>query len=105
MFRTEDEEEYGYMRGQWDNMQTQGACAGAGEEGGQDMVGRVCRTYDTLEEMKEDKGVYKAVRAAIRATHQQDGMTVEQVLGETAAQRELGRIRYLVVAEERGGRG
>ena len=56
-----------------------------------------------IEELKKDTGVYKAVRAAIRAAHQRDNMTTEQVLGETAEQRRRGRIRYLVVAEERRG--
>ena len=29
----------------------------------------VCRTYNTVEEVKKDKGVYKAVKAAIRANN------------------------------------
>ena len=56
----------------------------------------------TIEDMKEDKAVYRAVRAAIMAAHQEDGVTVADIVGETEEQKQAGRIKYLVVAEERG---
>ena len=58
--------------------------------------------YDTIEDMREDKAVYRAVRAAIVAAHQEDGVTVADIVGETEEQKQAGRIKYLVVAEERG---
>ena len=51
--------------------------------------------------MKEDKAVYRAVRAAIMAAHQEDGVTVADIVRETEEQKQAGRIKYLVVAEER----
>ena len=73
------------------------------EEGGgsNDITRSLYKVYDTIEDMRRDKEIYKAVRAAIRATHQADGVTVEHIIGETAAQRRDGRLRYLVVAEEK----
>ena len=35
--------------------------------------------YDTIEDMREDKAVYRAVRAAIVAAHQEDGVTVAKL--------------------------
>ena len=61
-----------------------------------DKVGRIYKEYGTLEEMKADKTVYRAVRAIIKAAHQRDGVTVEQILRETVAQRRDGRLRYSV---------
>ena len=52
--------------------------------------------------MREDKAVYRAVRAAIVAAHQGGGVTVADIVGETEKQKQAGRIKYLVVAEERG---
>ena len=49
-----------------------------------------------------DKAVYRAVRAAIVAAHQEDGVTVADIVGETEEQKQAGRIKYLVVAEDRG---
>ena len=55
---------------------------------------------DTIEAMKEDKAVYRAVRAAIMAAHQEDGVTVADIVRETEEQKQAGRIKYLVAAEE-----
>ena len=99
MFRTDEEDVYGYMRGRWAEIKTDGreGVAQAGTSRGRD--DRICRVYDTVEEIRADRDVYRAVRAVIRAAHQEDGMTVEQIIRETEAQKKDGRIRYIVVAE------
>ena len=61
-YRAEDEGKHGYMRGEWLEV---GMDADTGEDGGR----RVCRVYDTLEDMKKDKVVCKAVRSAILGYH------------------------------------
>ena len=45
MFRADDEEEYGYMRGRWGEMQIGEGRDGEGAGEGREEVRRVCRTY------------------------------------------------------------
>ena len=54
----------------------------------------------SLEDMKKDKAVYKAVRSAIQTAHMEDGASMADITKETNEQKKEGRIRYLVVAEE-----
>ena len=98
-YKAEDENEYGYMRGEWRDVCDQSDLFSDEEEG---RIRRIYKMYDTIEDMREDKAVYRAVRAAIVAAHQEDGVTVADIVGETEEQKQAGRIKYLVVAEERG---
>ena len=61
----------------------------------------ICKIYDTIEALREDKMVYKAVKTAILAAHQEDGATMADITRETKEQRRQGRIKYLVVVEMR----
>ena len=97
-YKAENENEYGYMRGEW--VDVCGKEDPALDEEGK-RIRRICKMYDTIEAMKEDKAVYRAVRAAIMAAHQEDGVTVADILNETEEQKQAGRIKYLVVAEEK----
>ena len=78
-YRAEDEGKHGYMRGEWLEV---GMDADTGEDGGR----RVCRVYDTLEDMKKDKAVYKAVRSAIQTAHMEDGASMADITKETDEQ-------------------
>jgi hypothetical protein len=101
-----EEGEWGYARGRWGEVCERVAMRlrelGEGPE-------LVSCTYANLEDMKGDRAVYKAVARAIREEHSRvggDGATLADITGETAAQRRVGRIRYVVVAEApRGGDG
>ena len=65
-YKAENENEYGYMRGEW--VDVCGKEDPALDEEGK-RIRRICKMYDTIEAMKEDKAVYRAVRAAIMAAH------------------------------------
>ena len=54
MYSADDEDEYGYMRGNWGEMKIKGGEEGGGAGEGRGQVRRVCRTYDTIEGLKED---------------------------------------------------
>ena len=51
--------------------------------------------------MKKYKVVYKAVRKVILTAHMEDGASMADIVKETDEQKKEGRIRYLVVAEEK----
>ena len=101
MYRTKDEDEYGYMRSTWSGLRV-GNMGEPWAEGAAAEHGRMLfKEYETWGDLKKDAAVYRAVRAAIKATHQEDGMTLGDITKETAAQRAEGRIRYMVGVEQR----
>ena len=98
--RTDDPEEMGYMRGTWRSVGAVRAHP-AMEGGGM----RAVKWYGNMEALRQDKEVYKAVRAAIGAAHVGDGMTVWDIIKETEEQKRRGRIGYMVVAERKEQQG
>jgi hypothetical protein len=57
-YKAENENEYGYMRGEW--VDVCGKEDPALDEEGK-RIRRICKMYDTIEAMKEDKAVYRAL--------------------------------------------
>ena len=91
--------QWGYMRGRWGVVCERVAARLGSSAEAPELVSYM---YENLEDMKMDKAVYKAVAAAIRKEHGRlggDGATMAEIMGETAEQRRVGRIRYVVVAE------
>ena len=107
VFATVDPGTDGYMRGTWAEVGGRLRGHAAVREG----VRRVVRFYETREEMEEDVEVYGMVMDAVVAEHQRDGgdgMTLEEVMGETEGDRRMmGSIKYVITLAEpvTGGEG
>ena len=100
VYRTDEPDDTGYMRSTWKRVNTVMDSPALTEKGE-----RAVKWYDTIEALRADKEIYKAVRAVIRATHVKDGMTVWDIMKETEEQKRQGRIGYMVVAERAEGNG
>ena len=59
-YKAEYENEYGYMRGEWLDVSEVMVDPAPGE--GEERIRQIYKMYDTIEAMKEDKAVYRAVR-------------------------------------------
>ena len=54
-YKAEDENEYGYMRGEWLDVSEDMVDPAPGE--GEERIRQIYKMYDTIEAMKEDKAV------------------------------------------------
>jgi len=102
VYKTMDAVENGYMRAGWDAVGDWLRVHPATHA----PVRRVISVYGDREELQADAAVYARVLQAVRAVHARDGVTVEDVMGETEADRQrVGAIKYMVTMEEPVERG